>query len=120
MKRTEIKTKYLKHKTSISLKAYKQQRNFCSKLYKKERKNDNKELWRTIKPFLSEKISLVEKGKLLWNKAKIAETFNDFLKNAVNKPGINRDDDKFSDGPVLSTNPFDTAIQKFDNHPSAN
>ena len=67
---------------------------------------------------MSEKISLVEKGELLWNKAKIAETFNDFLKNAVNKPGINRDDDKFSDGPVLSTNPFDTAIQKFDNHPS--
>ena len=31
-----------------------------------------------------------------------------------------RDDAKFNDEPVISTNPVDIAIQKFDNHPSAN
>ena len=68
MKQTELETKYLKNKTGINLEAYEIQRNFCSKLYKKERKKhcnklnmnsttDNEEFWRTIKPFLSDKVT---------------------------------------------------------------
>ena len=80
MKGTELENKYLQNKVDINLKAYKKKSNFCSKRYKKERKKyynklhinsiaDSKELWITIKPFLSDKvpaktkISLVKKGK---------------------------------------------------------
>ena len=76
-------------------------------------------------PFLSDKftaqtkISLVEKGKLLSNETKVAETFCNIFENAVNKLGINKNDAKFNDEPAVSANPVDIAIQKFDNHPSA-
>ena len=63
---------------------------------------------------LLKKISLVEKGKRFWNETKVVEIFS----NSVNKLGINRDDAKFIDDPVLSTNPDGKAIQKFDNQPS--
>ena len=38
MKRTELETKYLINKRSITLKTYKEQSNFCSKLHKKRKK----------------------------------------------------------------------------------
>ena len=85
---------------------------------------DNKELWRTIKPFLSDKVmaqtktSLTEKGKLFSNETKVAETLSNFFENAVNKLGINKDDAKFNDDPALSNNPVDIAIENFANHSS--
>ena len=89
MKRSELESKYVKNKTNENLKSYKKQRNFCSKLYKKERKKyyemldlknvtDNDELWKTVKPFLSDKvttfpkISLVEKGEIISDESKVA------------------------------------------------
>ena len=62
MKRSEFESKYVKNKINENLKSYKKQRNLCSKLYKKERKKyykmldlknatDNKEFWKTVKPF---------------------------------------------------------------------
>ena len=38
MKRSELKSKYLKNNYQ-NMKIYKKQKTFCSKLYKKERKN---------------------------------------------------------------------------------
>ena len=76
----------------------------------------NKEFGTTIKPFLSDKvtaqtkISLAEKSKLLLNKTKVTETFSNSFENAVNQLGINRDDAKFNDEPVLSANPVNIAI----------
>ena len=66
MRRSQLQTKYFKNKSQKDYLAFKKPRNFCSKLYKKERKNhynsldiknitDNKQFWKTIKPFLSEK-----------------------------------------------------------------
>ena len=46
---------------------------------------DKKELWRTIKPFLSDKVTaqtnilLVEKGKFLSNETKAAEIFSNIF-----------------------------------------
>ena len=68
MKRSQLESKYHKNKTSENLKIYKKHKNFCSKLYKKERKKyyanlnvknvtDNKLFWKTVKPFLSDKVS---------------------------------------------------------------
>ena len=82
MKRSELESKYVKNKASQNLRSFKKQRNFCSKLYKKERKKyyerldlnnvtDNKKFWKTVKPFLSDKvttfpkISLVENDKII-------------------------------------------------------
>ena len=87
--RSELESKYVKNKINENLKSYKKQRNFCSKLYKKERKKyyemldlknvtDNNELWKTVKPFLSDKvttfpkISLVEKGEIISDESKVA------------------------------------------------
>ena len=78
MKRSELENKYVKSKTNENLKSCKEQRNFCKKLEKKRRRKyyemldlmnvtDNKEFWKTVKPFLFNKattfpkISLVEK-----------------------------------------------------------
>ena len=83
---------------------------------------DSKELKRTIQSFLSDKVkvqtktSLVEKGKLFYE-IKVAETFSDFFEIAVNRLGIYKDDAKSNDEPQ-STNPVETTIQKFDNHPN--
>ena len=47
---------------------------------------DNKELWKTVKPFLSDKIttfsntSLVEKGKIVSDESKVANSLNNFMK----------------------------------------
>ena len=47
---------------------------------------DNKELWKTVKPFLSDKIttfsntSLVEKGKIVSDESKFTNSLNNFLK----------------------------------------
>ena len=60
------------------------------------------------------RISLNEKGKFLWNKTKVAEIFTSVFENAVRKIAIIKDDTKFNDVPVLSTNPVGIAIQKFD------
>ena len=74
----------------------KKQRNFCSKLYKNERKNyynsldfknitDKRQFWKTIKPFLSEKIKTTSKiklknqDKIISNDDKVAEEFSTFF-----------------------------------------
>ena len=95
MKRSELESKYVKSKTSETLKSYKKQRNFCSKLYKKERKKyyerldlnnvtDNKKLWKTVKPFLSDKvtfpqIALVENDEIISDESKVANSFSNFF-----------------------------------------
>ena len=72
MKRSQLKTRYFKTNTEESLRSYKKQKNFCSKLYQKERKEyfdsiklnkgtDNKTFWKTLKPFLSDKRSNINK-----------------------------------------------------------
>ena len=78
MKRSELENIYVKNKTYKNLKSYKKQRNFSSKLYKKERKKyyemldlknttDNKEVWKTFKPFLSDKVTTFPKISLVEN-----------------------------------------------------
>ena len=47
---------------------------------------DQKEFWKTVKPFLSDtittfsNISLVEKGKIVSDESKVANSLNNFLK----------------------------------------
>ena len=96
MKRSELENKYLKNRTNENLKSYEKQRNFCSKLYKKGTKKyhemldlknvtDKKEFWKTVKPFLSDKVttfpktSLLEKGEIISDESKVANLFSNLL-----------------------------------------
>ena len=64
MKRSELKTKYLKNSTFENVSKFRKQKKFCSRPYERERKKfldkldiklgtGNKNFWTTIKPFLS-------------------------------------------------------------------
>ena len=100
MKRSELENKYLKNRTNENLKSYEKQRNFCSKLYKKGTKKyhemldlknvtDKKEFWKTVKPFLSDKVttfpktSLLEKGEIISDESKVANLFSNLYVDLV-------------------------------------
>ena len=82
---------------------------------------NNKELWRTIKPLLGEKVRLKLQDHLLKTvnffriRKRLQKHLVAFLKNMINKLGVNKDDAKFHDELVILTNRVDTAIQKFEN-----
>ena len=134
MERSELESKYVKNKTSENLKSYKKQRNFCSKLYKKERKKyerldlnnvtDNKKFWKTVKPFLSDKvttfpqITLVENDEINSDESKVANSFSNFFENAVHSLGI-KTNESSNDNYGLK-NPVEIAIKKYEQHLSIN
>ena len=134
MKRSQLQNKYFNKRTNTNLKAYKKHKNFCSKLYKKEKKHyysnlkinkvtDNKLIWKTVKPFMSDKgssmnqISLIENNKLLVKDEDIAKCFNDYFDTAVSNLEINENNDLLSNVSHLTV-PVDIAIAKYENHPS--
>ena len=53
------------------------------------------------------------------NETKVAKTFSNFFWKCCQQTRHKRDDAKFKDQPVLSTNSVNIAIQKFDDHASA-
>ena len=100
MKRTKLRNRFLKERTNESKKRYTSKRNYCVSLLKRQKKNyydslnekdvnDNKTSWRTVKPFLSNKIIskeqllLVENDKIISEDRKIAESLNSFFLNIV-------------------------------------
>ena len=133
MKRSELKSKYLKNKNHQNMKIYKKQKNFCSKLYQKEQKRfyskidthkimDNKTFWKTITPFLSSKapslsrITLIKNEAIISDDLKVAETLSKFFVKAVNKLDITEFKNISSiDG---LSDPVEMAIKKYENHPS--
>ena len=99
-KRSQLKTKYFKRNPAESLQLYKKQTIFCIKLHKKERKKyhnslklnkvtDNKAFWKTIKPFLSDKrtninkITLVDNDNTISDDKQLCKTFTNFFQEAV-------------------------------------
>ena len=84
MKRTKLRHKCLKERTDESKKRYTLQRNYCVSLLEKTKKNyydslnekdvsDNKTFWKTVKPFLSDKIVSKEQILLVENEEIISE-----------------------------------------------
>ena len=135
IKTSELESKYVKNKTNEDLKSYKKQRSFCSKLYKKERKKyyerldwnnvtDNKKFWKTVKPFLSDKvttfpqITLVENDEIIPDESKVANAFSNFIENAIHSLGIKTNE--YSNDNYGLKNPIETAIKKYEQHPSIN
>ena len=95
MERTRFRDRFLKNPTDENRLASTRQINFCVSLLRKEKKQyfaklnekhitDNRKLWQTVKPFLSEKNKSREKFTLLGNKEiisdelKVANTLNTF------------------------------------------
>ena len=134
MKRSKLKTKYLKNSTLENFKKVRQQKNFCSRLYKKERKEfidkldiklvtDNKKFWANNKLFLSHKITksskitLVQGNEIISANKDIAQKFDKFYKNAVSSLNI-QCDSKFVNECDGLEDPVEIAIQKFKKHPS--
>ena len=76
MKRTRFRNQFLKNRTDENKSRYTKQRNYCVSLLRKtktqyysnlDEKNvtDNKAFWKTVKPFLSDKITSKEKITLI-------------------------------------------------------
>ena len=134
MRRSQLQTKYFKNKSENNYLAFKKLRNFCSKLYKKDMKKyynsldiknitDNKQFWKTIKPFLFEKskvtskIKLKDKNKIISNEDKVAEEFSTFFENVVKSLNIKPRSLSLGNTTNLS-DPVEIAIKTFENHPS--
>ena len=134
MRRSQLESKFLKHKTPESRQIYTKQRNYCSRLYKKERKKyynnlninkitDNKQFWQTVKPLLSEKgtrfahINLVDNEKIISEDRDVAQTLNNFFENAVKSLGI-KENQYILSNTGESADPVDIALNKFEHHPS--
>ena len=133
MRRSTLKTKYLKNDTDENLKAFKKQKNFTNRLARKERTKyfanldlnkytDNIKFWNTVKPMLSnsgighQKITLIENGEVVTDDKLNAESFNEFFIDAVSSLAIEENRALLDDADV--SDPVKRAIMKFGHHPS--
>ena len=132
MKRSELESKYLKIQTQESFKSHKKKWNFSSRLYKKEPKNfynsmeckntnDNRQFWKTVEPFLSDKgsqcsqINLVDEDNVISDEKGLSKEFVNFFNMAVK----NLD----AKGPQVfhvnkDSKPIDITVNKCVDHPS--
>ena len=88
MTRTRLRNKFLKDRSEENKKKYSKQRNYCVSQFLKKPKsdyfgnpnekniNDNKTVWKTIKPFLSDKVRLANKMTLIDNEEIIMGNYN--------------------------------------------
>ena len=100
MKRTSFRNQFLKNRTDENKSRNTRQRNYFVSLLRKRKtqyyrnldeKNvtDNKAFWKTVKPFLSdkitskEKITLIEENEIVSNDENTAQVLNTFFSNIV-------------------------------------
>ena len=129
MDRSKLQNTLLELKTIESRDAYKKQRNYCVSLLRTTKKNyyenlnvnliiDNKKIWKSVKPYFSEKIQVNTKTILLDDEEIISDSTNcaEILNNYFSDIAINLDViHKFS---TYSDDPVVTAIEKYKTHPS--
>ena len=124
----------MKNKADTNRIAYIKQRNYCASLLPETKKDhntnlnekdvaDNKQFWRTVKPFLSdkvkssEKITLVEGEEIINKDGKNAEILNTFFSSAVKNLKI----PEYQETECLTNNtskPIFKVILKYRRHPS--
>ena len=134
MKKSRLRSRFLKDKSLENRMLYTQQRNYCASLLGKtkiryyanlnEKKIlDNKQFWKVVKPLFSDKsisgdkINLTENGEYVKTKIKTAEMFNNFFSNIVKNLKI----PQYSNFDPIAQNiedPTLKAIVKYKNHPS--
>ena len=133
-KRMQLRNQYLRKRCYQNKRFYTKQRNFCVSLLRKTKKKryanlnhkdiaDNKQIWRTVKPLLSdksksnEKITLVEDNRIIIEDKDNVELLNSFFSNAVKNLKI----PEFSDSNPLAKNiphPIFKVLLKYKNHRS--
>ena len=132
MKRTQLANKYHNTRRDIDYSNFRRQKNYVDRLYKKEKKSfvnnlsmgdltDNKKFWNTFNKLFSDKsksnhkITLVKGNEILTNTQEVANEFSLKFSNAVKELNI-------PDIPTIEvSNQYDivdTAILKYQNHPS--
>ena len=134
MKRTRLRNKFLKNKNDYNKKEFSKQRNYCVYLVRKSKKlyysnldeknvTDNKTFWKTIKPFLSdkivsrEKITLIGEDEIVESDSNTAQILNTFFSNIVSNFKIA----EYANSDPISDNindPVIKSIVKYCNHPS--
>ena len=86
--------------------------------------SDNKKFWKTVKPFLSDKvttfskISLVEKGGIISDESKVVNAFSNFFENSIRSLGIKGNEHSQENYDLK--NPVEIAIKKFEQQLSIN
>ena len=138
MKRSSLKSKYLKLKNMTNRNNYKKQRNLCVSLKKKAIKADfhknmknikgnSKPFYDIIKPYLTNKgalcsddITLLENNVLTSNENEIANIFNEYYINVIKyttgKVPISIADDQIVE--IGFDGIIDEIIERYENHPS--
>jgi len=126
---TRLLNQYRKEDTIENKIAYNKQRNYCVSLNRKTKKDfynkldvkkitDNKQFWKTVKPFFSnktvnsEKITLIENDEVISDDQEIANKFSNFYASVVENLGIDNQNMKLNDEDI------ENVIGKFKNHPS--
>ena len=134
MRRSALENKFHKYGTAEHNKAYKKQKNYCSRLYKKERRKyynnldhkkitDNKQFWKTVKPYISNKgqtgnkITLVDNNEIIITDEDVSEKFNSFFVNAVKSLNIVENTDLLTSTEGI-TDEIEIALKKYEFHPS--
>ena len=105
MHRTRLRNNFLRNRSDENKRKYSKQQNYCVSLLRKTKKNyysnlnekkitDNKTFWKTVKPFLSdktpsdEKITLIEKDKIIKTGTKTANALDTFFSTIISNLNI--------------------------------
>ena len=134
MNRTRLRNRFLRDRSDENRKKYSKQRNYCVTLLRKTKRNyysnlkqnnitDNKKFWKTVTPFLSDKvssndkISIVEDDVVIKDDSAIAEVLNTYFSTIISNLNI----PEYADSDPLSEQVSDSvlrAIVKYRFHPS--
>ena len=134
MKRTRLKNKLLKNRNDYNKKEFSKQRNYCVSVVRKSKKlhysnldekkiTDDKTFWKTIKPFLSnkivsrEKVTLIEEDEIIESDINTAQILNTSFSNIVSNLKIA----EYANCDPISDNINDPVIKstvKYRNHSS--
>ena len=132
MTRSRLRNRFIRSKTAADRIAFNKQRNLCVSILRKAKREyfnkmnknnitDNKKFWKTVKPYLSnkvrttDKIKLVENGEIITNDQEVADILNEFFATIVTKlklPNPPETLDTNTNDPVLQ------CINKYSDHPS--
>ena len=133
MKRSCLQNRFFKNRSEVNRINFIMQHNFCVSFWRKTKKQyyanfnekdvaDNKKFWKIVKLFLSdkpkssEKITVVEDGKIFYD-IKVAEELTSFFSTIVKNLKI----PKYSEANPLAeeiANPILKSVLKYDKHPS--
>ena len=135
MIRSRLKNVYNKFPTEENKVLYKKQRNYCTNLLKRVKKDyynnldtntfkDNKQFWKCIRPFFSDKqkefqkeLILIEKDIVTTNEKEVSEKFNNYFVDIVE----NLDIEPFiveNEIEIHCSDPIDDIVKKYSKHPS--